>query len=165
MTGDLLGREGDRARHREWATAIVLAGLVGSVVDWLIVLSQFTQRGDISPFLPPFALVTLAIGVVVSCPAIALTSQVRFRSAAAAGVAIAGLILLTLLAAAIGGAFQSADILFTLIWFTPIALVAIPVTTWVASRTGHVWRGSAIALLASVDLGTMLMMWFGLPRV
>lgn len=160
-----MDRKDTRSRVLEQATAIVLVGLVGSVVDWLVVLSQFTQRGDVSPLIPPISLITLVIGAIVSGPAITLTSRNRSRPAAAAGVAVAGLIVLTLVTVAVGAAIGSADILFTLIWFTPIAVVAIPIATWIASRTGHAWHRYAIVLLASVDVGTVLMMWFGLPRV
>lgn len=166
MTVDGSGCEGTAARHREWATAILLSGLVGSVVDWLIVLSQLTLSGGIRPFIPPFSLVTLMIGVIVSVPAIALTRRVRYGSAAAGVVALVGVILLAAATFSLGAALRSADILYTLIWFTPIVLVAIPTTTWVASRTGHVWRDSAIVVLASVNVLTILLMLsFGIPRV
>ena len=166
MTVDGSGCEGTAARHREWATAILLSGLVGSVVDWLIVLSQLTLSGVIRPFVPPFSLVTLMIGVIVSVPAIALTRRVRYGSAAAGVVALVGVILLAAATFSLGAALRSADILYTLIWFTPIALVAIPTTTWVASRTGHVWRDAAIVVLASVNVLTILLMLsFGIPRV
>lgn len=165
MSVDRSSRDDTRSRHREWATGIVLASLVGSIVDWLIVSSQFTLRGDMSPFVPPFSLMTLAIGVIVSVPAIALTRWARFSSAAAGGVALVGVMLLAAATTMVGSALRSADILYTLIWFAPIAVVAIPLTTWVASRTGRAWRTSAIVGVASVDLVTVLLMWFGLPRV
>lgn len=143
-----------------------MSGLIGSVVDWLILLSSLTLGGGIRPFVPPFSLVTLIIGVIVSVPAIALTRRVRYRSAAAGVVTLVGVMLLAAATFNLGAALRSADILYTLIWFAPIVLVAIPTTTWIASRTGHVWRNSAIVVLASVNVLTiLLMLFFGLPRV
>lgn len=152
-------------RTRACVAGVVLVGLVGSILDWMIVLSQFTQRGNVTPFVPPFALTMLVLGLVVSVPAITFTSRERSRPVAAAAAATLGTVVALVAMLLIGSSFRSADIAFTLIWFAPIAVITVPLVTGLAARTGPSWPRSVVVGLSVFILGTALMMWFGLPRV
>lgn len=140
--------------------AVLLVAVVGSVVDWLIVLSQFTGYGHVSPFIPPFALVLLVAGALTCLPAIALTSKDVPHPFAAAGLSLLGMAVLVIVTFKLSAFWGLWEVAYTLLWFTPIVLIATPIATWIASRTGHFWSRTAISITALVPLATIFLMCF-----
>lgn len=144
---------------RAFAIAIALSGVSGAIIDWLILLSQFTQRGDVSPFLPPITAFGLALGVVVGGVAIVVVRSEGPRPWVSLSLAVGSMLVALLGALVYARETSSADIAYSILWAGPIACVAVPLAVLVGVLTERRWKwGVILGLMLTVPVTVAFML-------
>ncbi len=147
--------EADSVGLAVWTSA-GLAAAAGALVDLLILASQYTLRGDVSPVLPPLALWALVMGLIVG----GITVPTAMRSQRGPwGVLALALMSTTAVLVGIfvlGALLSSADIGWTLIWAGPIALVVMPSTVVASVALSRGARRRVVQILVPVVAAVVL---------